>query len=114
VSKERAQRRAVREQQAAAHRAARERRSEREARRRTTRAAWRARLPRRTRWRGQQGLLARRRRAENAVILLLFLAVQAIVWLVTDDPWVWASAAVLGVLSLPVLVTLALDRRTRP
>ncbi|MGH8894966.1 MAG: hypothetical protein ACRDWY_16940, partial [Actinomycetes bacterium] len=86
----------------------------REAQRRAARAAWRARLPRRTRWRGQQGILARRRRTENAVIVGLYLAVQAIVWLLTSDPWVRAASALLGVLALPVLVTLALDRRTRP
>lgn len=71
-------------------------------------------LPRalRTRRAGrQQGLLARRRRAQNGVILLLFLAVQAIVWLIWPDPWVRGAAAVVGVLAVPVLVTLALDRR---
>jgi Flp pilus assembly protein TadB len=114
MSKERARRRSAREQQAAVDRLARERRAERDARRRTARAALRSRLPRRTRWRRQQGLLARRRRTENAVILGLFLTVQAIVWLVSDDPWVRVTAALLGVLALPVLVTLALDRRTRP
>jgi hypothetical protein len=113
VSKERARRRAEREHAAAATRAARERRDRREARRRAGRAAWRARLPRRTRWRRQQGLLARRRRIENGVILGLYLTVQAVVWLATDDPWIRVTAALLGILAMPVLVTLALDRRAR-
>ena len=114
MSRERAQRRAERELVAARAREEHERRLAREAQRRATRAAWRARMPRRTRWRGQQGLLARRRRAQNAVILGLYLAVQAIVWLITADPWERAASALLGVLALPVLVTLTLDRRSRP
>ena len=113
MSKERARRRAEREQAAAAGRVARERREQRAARRRTAAAALRSRLPRRTRWRGQQGLLARRRRIQNGVILGLYLTVQAIVWLATDDPWIRVTAALLGILAMPVLVTLALDRRTR-
>jgi len=114
MSRERATRRADREQVATLARATRERRAARDARRRATRSAWRARLPRRTRWRGQQGLLARRRRAQNAIILGLYLSVQAIVWLLTADPWVRLASALLGVLALPVLVTLTLDRRSRP
>ena len=75
--------------------------------------ALRGRLPRRVRYRGQQGLLARRRRAQNAVILLLFLAVQAIVWLVCADPWARAAGRCWsGCSPLPVLVTLTLDRRS--
>ena len=114
MSKDRARRREEREQVAAAARAAAQRRAERDSRRRAARDAWRARLPRRTRWRRHQGLLARRRRVENSVILGLFLVSQVIVWLLTDDAWVRVAALLLGVLSLPVLVTLALDRRTRP
>jgi hypothetical protein len=114
VSRERARRRAEREQVATIQREARERRAARDARRRARAASWRARLPRRTRWRGQQGLLARRRRAQNAIILGLYLVVQAIVWLVTTDPWVRAASALLGLLAMPVLVTLTLDRRSRP
>ena len=71
-------------------------------------------LPRRTRWRRQQGLLARRRRTENALIVLLYLAAETVVWLLFPDPWVRAAAVLLGLLALPVLVTLALDRRSRP
>lgn len=114
MSRERARRREVREQEATARREARDRRDARLARRRGTREAWRARLPRRTRWRGQQGLLARRRRAQNAAILGLYLAVQAVVWLISSDPWVRVACALLGAASVPVLVTLTLDRRSRP
>ena len=49
---------------------------------------------------------------QNAVIFGLFLTAQAIVWLLTDDPWVRVASALLGVLSMPVLVTVALDRRS--
>jgi Flp pilus assembly protein TadB len=114
VSRERARRREERERVAALERERRERQVARAARRRATRAAWRARVPRRTRWRGQQGILARRRRAQNAAILGLYLVVQVVVWLLSTDPWVRAASALLGVLALPVLVTLALDRRSRP
>jgi Flp pilus assembly protein TadB len=114
VSKERAQRRAERERVAAQEAQRRRRRAERDERRRANRAAWRARLPRRTRRRRQLGLLARRRRTENAVIAILFLAVQVVVWLLSSDPWVRAASALLGILALPVLVTLTLDRRSRP
>jgi Flp pilus assembly protein TadB len=114
VSRERARRREDRERVAALERERRERQVARAARHRATRAAWRARVPRRTRWRGQQGILARRRRAQNAAILGLYLVVQVVVWLLSTDPWVRAASALLGVLALPVLVTLALDRRSRP
>ena len=92
----------------------RERRAARVARRRAHAEALRSVLPRRTRWRRQQGLLARRRRTENALIVLLYLAAETVVWLLFPDPWVRAAAVLLGLLALPVLVTLALDRRSRP
>ncbi len=112
MSRERARRRAERERVAAAARAGRERRATK-ANRRGNAAALRARLPRRTRWRRQQGLRARRRRVENGVIAVLWLAAEGLVWLLFYDPWVRGAALLLGVLALPVLVTLTLDRRTR-
>jgi Flp pilus assembly protein TadB len=112
MSRERALRRAEREETLERERAARAQRDSRQAARRARRDALRARLPRRTRWRRQQGLLARRRRAQNAVILGLFLTVQAVVWLLTSDPWTRAASALLSLFAVPVLVTLALDRRT--
>lgn len=114
MSRERARRRADREHVASVAQSNRQRRAVRDARWRATTSSLRARLPRRTRWRGQQGILARRRRAQNAIIFGLYLTVQAIVWLLTPDPWVRVASALLGVLALPVLVTLTLDRRTRP
>lgn len=111
MSRARAQQREEREARAADERARRDRHAARQRRRQDRAAALRARLPRRTRWRGQQGLLARKRRMQNAVIFGLFLTVQVIVWLLTDDPWVRVASALLGVLSMPVLVTIALDRR---
>ena len=112
MSRERARRREEREQQLARDRAARERRAARLARRRGNAQALRGRLPKRVRYRRQQGLLARRRRTQNAVILLLFLTVQAIVWLVFADPWASAAAAIVSLFAVPVLVTLTLDRRS--
>lgn len=113
MSRERARRREEREKLAAAARERRERRAARDAQRRARRAAWRRRLPTRTRWRRQQGILARRRRLENSVIVGLYLVAQVIVWLLTSDPWVRVASALLGVLAMPVLVTLTLDRRSR-
>jgi hypothetical protein len=49
---------------------------------------------------------------QNAVILGLFLLSQTLAWLLTDDPWLRLTAALLAVLALPVLVTLVLDRRS--
>ena len=114
MSRERARRREERERAAARDRAVRERKASRAARRRQSAAALRGHVPRPTRYRGQQGLLARRRRAQNSLIVLLYLAVESIVWLIWPDPWVRAAAAVLGLAALPVLVTLTLDRRSRP
>jgi hypothetical protein len=57
------------------------------------------------------GILARRRRTENLAIGGLFVVSQMLVWLFTDEPWWRVAAALFGVLALPVLVTLALDRR---
>ena len=112
MSRERAKRRGEREQQLARDRAVRERREARVARRRSTAQTMRNRLPRRIRYRRQQGLLARRRRTQNAIIALLFLAVEAIAWLIWPDPWARAAALLVGLFALPVLITLTLDRRS--
>ena len=112
MSKERARRRAERERAAAVRRAAAERRRTRAARRRAAVAGLATRLPRRTRWGHHQGLLARRRRTQNGVILCLILASQLVVWLLSTDPWVRGACALLAVVATPVLVTLVLDRRS--
>jgi len=111
VSKERARRRAEREQARAERQAAVERARLQSARRRDARDAVRARLRPGVRRRGQQGILARRRRAENAVILGLFVVAQMFIWLFTDDIWWRALGALVALFSVPVLVTLVLDRR---
>jgi Flp pilus assembly protein TadB len=112
MSKERARRRAERDQAAAVRRAAAERRRSRLERRLERRRALATVGSRRVRWRGQQGILARRRRTQNGVIVCLVLASQLVVWLLTPDWWLRVAAALLAVIATPVLVTVALDRRT--
>jgi Flp pilus assembly protein TadB len=108
VSKERARRRAVRE--AERQRAIRlnERRQARTARRRALLARL---VPRPVRVARQGGLLARRRRAQNAVVALGFVLVQVLVWLLWGSALVSFGAVVLSLLLIPVVVTLAFDRR---
>src|SRR5205807_9738729 len=108
MSKERARLRAERERQRAAAAAARERREARIRRRREMRASVRAALPRRTRWARHQGLLARRRRAQNIGIAVAFVGVQAVVWAVVPDWSLRLGALGLSVLLTPVVVTLIL------
>ena len=112
MSRERALRRAERQRLAEDARARRERQRLRRQRRQAALDAVRQRLPRRTRWGRHRGLLAHRRRMQNALLLGLFLVSQAIVWLIWSDPWIRAAAAVFGVLAMPVVVTLAFDRRS--
>lgn len=109
MSKERARRRAVRE-------AERERALRREAgrqARRSRRRALKTRLvPRRVRIARQGGVLARRERARNGVVALLFVIVQLIAWLLWSSWWVSFGVLVFSLLLVPVLVTLVFDRRT--
>jgi hypothetical protein len=113
MSKDRARRRDEREQAAAVRRVAAQRRRARTDRRRERRRAVVAPLSPRVRHRrhGQQGILAQRRRMQNGVILCLILASQLVVWLLTANWYLRASAVVLAVVATPVLVTLTLDRR---
>ena len=113
MSKERARRRAERDEVRAQELALRRRRDARRVRRSAVRAAVVPPRPTGLRFgfRGQQGILARRRRMQNFVIGGLFVVSQMFVWLFTDDPWWRVTGALIGVFSLPVLVTLALDRR---
>jgi hypothetical protein len=112
MSKERARRRAEREQAAAVRRVAVERRRNRLERRVERRRALAAPRRHRIRWRGQQGLLARRRRTQNGVILCVILALQLVVWLLTPDWWLRVAAALFAVIATPVFITVALDRRS--
>jgi hypothetical protein len=114
MSKDRARRRDEREQAAAVRRVAAQRRRARVERRQDRRRALAPVAPRlgyRKRLRRQEGILARRRRAQNGVILCLILASQMVVWLLTDDWRLRVTAALLAVIATPVFVTVVLDRR---
>jgi hypothetical protein len=68
-------------------------------------------VPRPVRVARQGGILARRQRAQNAVLLVLFLIVQVIAWLMLSG---WAArlgVLVLSLLLVPVLAVLVFDRR---
>jgi Flp pilus assembly protein TadB len=108
LSKERARRRAERE----AERARAIRLNEkRQARRSRRRARLLSLVPRPVRIARQGGLLARRRRTQNVVVALLFVFVQAFVWLFWATPFLSFGVFVLSLLLIPVVVTLAFDRR---
>jgi Flp pilus assembly protein TadB len=111
VSKERARRRAERAERAARLAVAQDDRAAAEARRRERRRRLTGLFPRPVRHARQRGVLARRRRAQNAGILVLFLAVQAAAWLFLPSWTARFGVLVLSVLLLPVVVTLAFDRR---
>jgi hypothetical protein len=107
MSKERAQRRAEREQAATAAAAARRR----EAERRTRAAARRRSL---TGWvprpHLQPGIIAQRRRAELDATIGLLLLLNLLVWLVRDDWAARAGALVVSLVVFPV-VRLMVTRR---
>ncbi len=107
MSKERAQRRAVRLAEAEAVRAKRERAQRRAARRRA--------LARRLRPRGPAGrtgrMFARRSRGQRAAIGSVGLGVLVLVWLLVDSLTLRVAATVLVVLTAPALVVLTFDRR---
>jgi Flp pilus assembly protein TadB len=113
MSKERARRRAEREAEAARLAAARAGREAGAARRRKRRQRLTALLPRPVRYARQSGIRARRRRTQNAGVLVLFLVVQAAAWLLFPSWTARFGVLALSVLILPVLVTLAFDRRGR-
>jgi Flp pilus assembly protein TadB len=115
VSKERARRRTAREREAALRTSARaadaERRERRAGRARALRRVTTDRVPRRTPVGRPTGTLARRRRRQRALLLAGLVAVNILVWFLTDD---WAgrlAALVVTVLAAPVLATLLLGRR---
>ncbi|MEU8249037.1 hypothetical protein [Nonomuraea sp. NPDC048916] len=108
MSKERARRRAEREARREHAMRLNERRQARAARRRARRGRL---VPRPVRVARQGGLLARRRRARNVVVLLGFLLVQALVWLIWGSAFLSFGVLVFSLLLAPVLVTLAFDRR---
>lgn len=115
MSKERARRRAEREAERERLEAARAEREARAARRRELRgrvAAVLPKPPRTVRVVRQRGLLARRRRTENAVVAVLWFLVQVLAWILLDS-WMARLGVFLGsILLLPVLVTIVFDRRS--
>jgi Flp pilus assembly protein TadB len=108
MSKERARRRAEREAERARAIRANEERQARRARRRVFLARL---VPRPVRFYRQGGLIARRHRAQNIVLALGFLFVQAIVWLLWGSVFLSFGVFVFSLLLAPVVVTLAFDRR---
>ena len=115
MSKERAQRRAAREHEAALKASARaaeqERRERRAARARAVKRVTTDRLPRRTRTRRATGTLARRRRIQRSLVLAVLVALNLLVWVVRPDWAARLAALVVSVLAAPVLVTLLVPRR---
>ncbi|MEV1175162.1 hypothetical protein [Nonomuraea sp. NPDC049784] len=108
MSKERARRRAEREAERARAIQANEERQARQARRRALLARL---VPRPVRFYRQGGLIARRHRAQNIVLGLGFLFVQAIVWLLWGSIFLSFGVFVFSLLLAPVVMTLAFDRR---
>jgi hypothetical protein len=100
VSKERAQRRAAREREAAIKAAARARQAERRARSAARRRALTGWLPRS---RPMPGALAARRRREVATTVAILVALNVLVWVVRPDWQARLGALVVSALVAPVL-----------
>lgn len=114
MGKDRARKRAEREREAAIRAAARaaeaERRERKNARIRALKAATTDRLPTFQRAGQQTGVLARRRRRQNLVLLAIVLVVHLLVWFVARDWGVQFFALVVTLLFVPVLKTLLFKR----
>ena len=110
MSKERQRLRAERE-------AARERAAAESARRNARTARRRARIARVTRFVPRRsgrpgGILARRRREQNAIVVVAFLLVQVFAW-ISIPSWTGRLAVLaLSAFLVPVFITLAFDRRS--
>ena len=115
MSKERAQRRAAREHEAALKAAARaaeaERRERRDARTKALRRATTDRLPGFKQVGKDTGTLARRRRVQRGFLFALLLALNILVWVVRPDWEARLAALVVSILAAPVLATLLLPSR---
>jgi Flp pilus assembly protein TadB len=110
MSKERQRRRAEREAERQRAEAERTLREARLARRRARYARLTRFVPHRSGRPG--GILARRRREQNAIVVLAFLLVQVVIW-INVPSWIGRIAAlVLSVFLIPVFITLAFDRRS--
>jgi cytochrome b subunit of formate dehydrogenase len=108
----RARRRAeleIERQRLAAERAAREARlaRRRELRRKAT--AW---VPKPIRVARQRGYLARRRRTQNGLVIVLWFLIQVIAWILLSGWMARLGVFLLSILLIPVLVTVVFDRRS--
>ncbi|MDH2428573.1 hypothetical protein [Sphaerisporangium sp. TRM90804] len=112
MSKERARRRAAREAEQARQAEARAAREARRARRRELLGRFAAMVPKPVRVARQGGVMARRRRAQNAVVAGLFVLVQVLAWMLLSGWAARAGVLVLSLLLVPVFVTVAFDRRS--
>ncbi|MBA2952339.1 hypothetical protein GON03_20160 [Nocardioides sp. MAH-18] len=101
MSKERAQRRAEREREAAVLAAAKAAEAERHERREARRRAVASRLPKKRR--GPSGVLADRRRTQTRLLVLAFLVLNVLVWLASGDWAVRILALVLTALVGPLV-----------
>ncbi|GAA4501010.1 hypothetical protein GCM10023191_050320 [Actinoallomurus oryzae] len=110
MSKERQRRRAALEAERARAAAENDRRNARRARRRARVARISRLLPRRSGRPG--GLLARRRREQNAIVAVAFLLVQVLAWMSLSSWTARLAVFVLSVFLVPVFITLAFDRRS--
>ncbi|MFI7446891.1 hypothetical protein ACIBQX_05270 [Nonomuraea sp. NPDC049714] len=88
------------------------RNAERQARRARRRAVILRLTPRPVRLARQGGLIARRQRAQNAVVALAFVIVQVLAWFIWGSALLSFGVLIFSLLLVPVLVTLAFDRRT--
>ncbi|BCJ61194.1 hypothetical protein [Micromonospora endophytica] len=107
MSRERALRRAAREAEAARRQAVRQRTV---ARRQRRRALARRLVP--TVRRGRTGRLLRYSRGERATIVALSLVAVILIWLLVPDLALRLMLIILFLLVLPVIVVIALDRRS--
>jgi Flp pilus assembly protein TadB len=112
MSKERAQRRAEREREAAVMAAARAAEAERQERRDALKRAVTSKLPRQTTQRRsrQSGILAERRRRQTGATIAMLLALNILVWIFIQDWGVSLAALVVSLLAAPVLYTMLFRR----
>jgi len=107
MSKERARRRAEREREAAVLAAARAAEVERRERRDARMRPLTSRVPRRRN--RPSGILAQRRRQNGALVVVL-LALNLLVWILSGDWALRLAAAVVSLLAAPVLHTMLFRR----
>ncbi|GAW51431.1 MULTISPECIES: hypothetical protein [unclassified Nocardioides] len=108
MSKERAQRRAEREREAAVLAAARAAEAERQERRAARLRAVTSQLPKRRA--RPTGIIAERRRKQTGATIALLLALNVLVWVFLRDWGVSLAALVVSLLAAPVLYTMLFRR----